>query len=162
MNNILYSAFTSRANGLANKLISNITLVSNNKSIDGKGQWDTGATTTCISEKVVRDLGLISTGRAQITTPSGIKIVGTYLIDIILPNKVMIKDIKVLDTDIGRQGIELLIGMDVILGGDFALTNLNKKTTISFVSPSMKEIDFIPEVNARNLATIKANGIKKK
>ena len=74
----------------------------------------------------------------------------------------MVKDIKVLETDIGRQGIELLIGMDVILGGDFALTNLNKKTTISFVSPSMKEIDFIPEVNARNLATIKANGIKKK
>lgn len=91
MNNILYSAFTSRTNGLANKLISDITLASNDKSINGKGQWDTGATTTCISEKVVKDLGLISTGCAQIATPSGIKTVGTFLIDIILPNKVIAK-----------------------------------------------------------------------
>lgn len=162
MKNILYSAFTSKANGITNKLISNITLVSDNKSIAGNGQWDTGATTTCISESVVKDLGLISTGRAQIATPSGIKTVGTYLIDIILPNKVVVKDIKVLETDIGRQGIEVLIGMDVILCGDFALTNFNNKTTLSFVSPSMKEIDFIPEANVRNIATLKAKGIKKK
>ena len=158
MNRVIYNAFTSQANGLANKLISKITLVNGDKSIDGKGQWDTGATTTCISEQVVKDLSLIASGRAQIATPSGIKTVNTYLIDIILPNKVVAKDMKVLETDIGRQGIELLIGMDVILAGDFAVTNLNNKTQMSFVTPSMREIDFIPEANARNLATVKARG----
>ena len=160
MNRIIYNAFTSKANGLASKLISPITLVNGNKSINGNGQWDTGATKTCISEKVVKDLSLIPTGMAQIATPSGIKIVGTYLVDIVLPNKVIAKDMEVLETDIGRQGIELLIGMDVILAGDFAVSNLNNKTTMTFVTPSMKEINFIPEANARNIAAMKAKGIQ--
>ena len=41
--------------------------------------------------------------------------------------------------------------MDVVLAGDFAVFNLNNKTTMTFVTPSMKEINFIPEANARNM-----------
>ena len=37
---------------------------------------------------------------------------------------------------------DMLIGMDVITLGDFAVTNLNGKTMYSFRMPSMTEIDF--------------------
>jgi uncharacterized protein YchJ len=58
-----------------------------------------------------------------------------------LPNKVIIPDIKVLSGDF--QGYDIIIGMDIITLGDFALTNFEGKTKCSFRMPSMMEIDFV-------------------
>lgn len=43
--------------------------------------------------------------------------------------------------DLGPN-IDLLIGMDIISLGDFAITNVNGKTTFSFRLPSTSIIDF--------------------
>jgi hypothetical protein len=39
----------------------------------------------------------------------------------------------------------MLIGMDVINYGDFAISNYNGKTTFSFRMPSLMKIDFCKE-----------------
>ena len=39
--------------------------------------------------------------------------------------------------------------MDIIRHGDFSITNVNNKTTFSFRTPSVEEIDYVKE--SRNI-----------
>jgi len=50
----------------------------------------------------------------------------------------------------------MLIGMDVICKGDFAITNFQGNTTFSFRMPSMYEIDFVAEGNFRDVSNTNA------
>ena len=61
-----------------------------------------------------------------------------------LPNGVTIKNILVSCADLGDD-IDVLIGMDIIRHGDFSITNINNRTTFSFRTPSIKEIDYVEE-----------------
>lgn len=54
----------------------------------------------------------------------------------------MVKDITVIGSEIGTQNIDLLIGMDIIGLGDFAVTNLGGNTVFTFRVPSVEKIDF--------------------
>ena len=45
---------------------------------------------------------------------------------------------------------QLLIGMDIIDLGDFAVTNADGITAFSFRIPSVEEIDFIPDTQENN------------
>jgi uncharacterized protein YchJ len=51
-------------------------------------------------------------------------------------------------------GGDALIGMDIIASGDFAITNFNGKTTISYRTPSIQEIDFVKQINEINSRTM--------
>ena len=43
------------------------------------------------------------------------------------------------------NGIDFLIGMDIITLGDFSVTNLNGKTTFSFRYPSCETINYVKQ-----------------
>lgn len=139
-----YSAFTARETVKASQLKSQITILGNQGKVDTIGLWDTGASASCISIDVAKQLALIPTGRQRILTPGGVSDVNTYMIDVILPNNVRINNVVVSDSQIGNQGIGMLIGMDIIGMGSFAVTTTKGKTTFSFVIPAIKEIDFVP------------------
>ena len=138
-------AFTISYDILFNKLCSDITIQYNEKTIDVKGQWDTGATNSCISNNVVEKLSLIPIGKKIMSTPSGKSERNTYLVDLLLPNHVKINDLEVIDSNIGEQGIGLLVGMDIIMQGDFAVSNYQNKTTFTFRHPSEKKTDYVME-----------------
>jgi len=111
--------------------------------------WDTGATGSVISKKVVDDLGLRPSGKTivHVVGPSGTENeyeANTYLVNLYFPPCVVIPT-KVLEGSM--KGCDVLIGMDVINLGDFAVTNYNNKTTWSFRLPSCSEIDFFKEIN---------------
>lgn len=103
--------------------------------------WDTGATKSLITQPVVDQCGLKSTGIAQVHTPSGTSRAETYLVSIFLPNRVVIPDVVV--TKGILVGKDVLIGMDIIGCGDFAVTNKDGKTVFSFRMPSIECIDFV-------------------
>lgn len=147
-----YAAFTTYYNGLSNRLINEACIISNGEEMKtSSAQWDTGATITCIAQTVVDRLGLKPIGQNIIKTPSGDSIVNTYIIDLKLKNNVTVKDIIVIDSEIGAQGIDVLIGMDVIRHGDFAVTNLGGKTVFTFRTPSVESIDFVKQIqNQKN------------
>nr|ABZ06474.1 hypothetical protein ALOHA_HF4000010I05ctg1g38 [uncultured marine microorganism HF4000_010I05] len=63
------------------------------------------------------------------------------LVNIILPNSLGVRSVRVTKGDMA--GVDLLIGMDVIGKGDFAVTNLNEITKLSFRFPSAAHIDFV-------------------
>ncbi len=162
MPSIPVSAFTYKANGIANVLLSEVK-VSANKELfkDAKeeqfyGIWDTGASNTAISSKVVQACGLIPTGKATINTANGENIVNTYIVDIGLPNNVNINGVQVTEFT-AVEGSDLLIGMDIMGLGDLAISNYDGKTTFSFRVPSVKCTDYVEEINAKRFKNVGRN-----
>lgn len=145
-----YYAFTTKNNGIVRQLLNDVEIIYGNNSTTEKALWDTGATASCISSEVAKNLGMIPTGRRAIATPSGRTTVNTYEIDIVLPNNVRIAGVPVSDSSIGSQGLGMLIGMDIISMGDFAVTTAGGKTIFSYVMPSIGAIDFLPKAKALN------------
>ena len=142
------SAFTRKANGIVNAIESYVKvsahkeLFPSTKEIEFNAIWDTGATNTAISNRVVRECNLIPTGVATSNTANGQATVNTYMIDLVLPNNVTIK--RVIASEFTAvEGSDLLIGMDVITLGDFSISNYNGKTTFSFRIPSTSETDYV-------------------
>ena len=158
----VFRAFTIKANGLANQLRTDATVLYNGKHLTVPALWDTGATGTCISENVVSALGLIPTGMQNIQTPNGKSSVNTYLIDIGLPNGVGIRDVRVCDSKIGDQGLGVLIGMDIIVNGDFSISNYNGKTVFTFRTPSKQITDYVQQITIENAIGYKHGRGKRK
>lgn len=149
MDNFL--AFTLKSTGILNMLKTDTLVLSKvrdeNKSFTPKmwcGLWDTGASRSSITQRIVDDLNLIPVGNTNISTANGVVIVNTYFVDFGLPNGVTIENVLVSCADLGDD-IDVLIGMDIIKHGDFAITNVNQKTTFSFRTPSIQEIDYVKE-----------------
>lgn len=143
----LHSAFTSSYKCISLTLKNTTQIIYDGRSYECEAQWDTGASGTCISDAIASKLGLVAMGKKTIATPAGKTTVNTYLISILLPNDVLISDIEVCDSHIGEQGIDMLVGMDIISRGDFAVSNHNGQTFFSFRLPSVKRTDYVLEAN---------------
>ena len=125
-------------NKVVDKIITNV--VVNDKST-GKALWDTGANCCCISYDLVNKLNLKPIGAMPIATPSGTAVYNKYMIDIELPNNIVLKDVTVCESEIGTQKLDLIIGMNIINKGDFAISNYNGKTKFSFRIPTSADIN---------------------
>ena len=79
--------------------------------------YDTGATHSSISPKVVYDLGLASVGAQNVGVGGGTLATTAHLVNIGLPNKVMFPMMRVAQVAV-QGGIEVLIGMDILGVGD--------------------------------------------
>jgi hypothetical protein len=112
--------------------------------------WDTGATNTAIASTVVQKLNLKPITFTRVGTGGGEVIAPVHLINIVLPNNVIIPNVQVTELK-DFNSCDVLIGMDIISQGDFALTHVNDSACFSFRMPSSKEIDFVPESNNHNL-----------
>lgn len=159
---ISYSSFTTKHDGLANTLPNDVGVCraflpsSPPKSSDIKkfrAIWDTGATNTVITKRVVKECKLKPTGVTLAHTVDGTELTNTYLVSVFLPNKVVFGQLRVAEGEIYGQA-DVLIGMDIISQGDFAVTNVEGKTTHSFRIPSVERIDFVEQ--SRKQRTVKA------
>lgn len=109
--------------------------------------WDTGATNSVITQAVVTACGLTPSGVTDVRHAAGkSEKVPTYLVNIGLPNGVGYTGVRV---SIGQfSGGDILIGMDIIGTGDFAVTNVNGVTKFSFRHPSIEDINFVRDSRA--------------
>lgn len=146
-----FLAFTLKSNGILNMLKTDTLVLSDIRKKDTsytpklwRGLWDTGASKSSITQRIVDDLNLIPVGNTNISTANGVVAVNTYFVDFGLPNGVTVKNVLVSCADLGDD-IDVLIGMDIIRHGDFSITNVNNKTTFSFRTPSVEEIDYVKE-----------------
>lgn len=140
-----YRAFTLKAEQgqRLRAIITDIVVSTENAKAAVKAVWDTGATITCISERIAKELGLAPIGFERINTASGIAMQSQYIVDIVLPNNVGIRGIRV-SSFCGGAGVDALIGMDIITAGDFSITNANGRTVVSYrIPPDVFPIDYV-------------------
>jgi len=119
--------------------------------------WDTGATNSVVSRKVINECGLQPIGVAKVNTCSGEDITNLFLINIILPNNVGISGVRATEGIMAGDS-EVLIGMDIIGRGDFAVTNFRKKTAFTFRMPSIEKVDFTVSPDQRKVVQVKKVG----
>lgn len=162
-------AFTTHYDGHSSVLINDI-YISNvvqstgsqiSRPIDAKqykALWDTGATGSVITHKVVDECGLKPIGRANIHHAQGTSTALVYLVSIYLPNQVCFPSLRVTEGDLAGD-IEALIGMDIIGQGDFAVSNMGGKTTFTFRMPSLEQIDFVKQ---KHSSTVGGDNLVKK
>lgn len=149
-------AFSNKAIGLANTLKTKVGLSEaydrHNppahlpKVLEGVAIWDTGATHSVITQEVVDALGLKPIAITDVKGVHGTNKASVYLVCIYLPNKLNFPTVRVTLGEL--PDAKMLIGMDIILTGDFAVSNYEGKTTFSFRFPSCGEIDFVKDIQA--------------
>lgn len=139
---MIISVFTEKYKSIQRKLINSAVVESGKDHVPVRAQWDTGATGTCISKELANKLKLIPTGLVNVHTPSGIGTMNKYMINSVLNNEVRFVNLSVMDSEIGKQGIDVLIGMDIISNGDFAVSNYDGKTYFSFRLPSQEHVEY--------------------
>ncbi|MCY3923505.1 MAG: hypothetical protein OXG27_14095 [Chloroflexi bacterium] len=69
----------------------------------------------------------------------------TYLVNIFLPNRVVYPAVTVAEAKL-LDGLDVIIGMDIIKTGDLAVTNFDGNSKFSFRVPSQTHIDFVEDV----------------
>ena len=114
--------------------------------------WDTGATNTVISPKIVQECGLKPISIVRVQTAGGERLSHVYLVSVFLPHHVLFSQVRV--TEGALKGADALIGMDIITRGDFVITNKDRKTVFSFRMPSIERIDFVEKAKARDQSTL--------
>jgi hypothetical protein len=137
-------SFTTIYNGLSRVLRNDVELesaIGQKERIKITALWDTGAGISLIRPDVAQRLHLLSVSMTTISTPtSKDEQSRVYVVNLYLPNQVRVNDIKVVEGI--PSNCDMLIGMDIISLGDFAVSNFNGRTMFSFRMPSMTEIDF--------------------
>jgi hypothetical protein len=162
MTPVQYQAFTARANGRVLRLVSEVEIfppfgaattspAPMTPPTQGKkyqGLYDTGATHSAISPQVVQDLNLASIGARTVGVGGGFLPTTSHLVNIALPNRVMFAMASVAKIVI-PGGVDVVIGMDILGMGDFAVTHQSGNTMFSFCFPSRKHIDFTSELQSQ-------------
>ena len=106
--------------------------------------WDTGATNSMVSKRVVEDLGLEVEGYTNVYHVGGEgENIPQYFVNLALLTEVHFAGISV--TEGILLGTDVLVGMDIINRGDFAVSNRQGATSFSFRIPSVEEFDFVKD-----------------
>jgi len=151
-----YRSFTARYEGLIKNLLTpvNITPVYPKSRapditpVKATGLWDTGATRTCIKTWVSKRLNLqLFATQARLSGIGGDVSPPTAFVNIRLMCDIEIDNCPVYVVDLPGYA-DILIGMDIISKGNFAICNINNKTSFSFIVPPYPEhVDFTTKTN---------------
>jgi hypothetical protein len=122
--------------------------------------WDTGATNTVISKKVVEVVGLVDIiDQVDTYSADGPGKADAYYVNVQLLNGVNFANLKVVQMEIRD---DLLIGMDIIGAGDFCLTNFSGETVLTFESPPHYRYDFVKQINVSRARTSRGKTLRKR
>jgi hypothetical protein len=113
--------------------------------LSARVMWDTGSIITCISKRFAELLQLRRIESRQLTSIHGSETSNVYMLDIVLPDYVTIQNI--LASEIPNSAdFDVIIGMNIIGLGNFAISNDKGKTLFSFRLPALNiPIDFSKE-----------------
>ena len=148
-NRVEYRAFTASYNVSVKRLISPasiLPILTVNKTASSipnqiRAFWDTGATISCIKPELFNRLQLRLYNTAGLTTIAGVggKIEAALtLVNLFLTSTFVITFCPLYITDFPGKA-DVLIGMDIIQMGDFAVCNADSKTSFSFAMPPFSD-----------------------
>ena len=141
-------SFIEKYEGYVNEIITGCLVIkatsgmlSDDKAIVGfpfQALWDTGATNSMITSNVIEQLDLKPVTYATVYHAGGESEVPVFLAYISLPNNIIIGPLQVIEGQL--EGVDVLIGMDIIGNGDFVITNNEEHTTLSYTTPSVMKL----------------------
>jgi hypothetical protein len=106
-----------------------------------------------ITPKIFKALNLTPFNRVRVYGVNNTSIADVVKISVRLPNKVLVDEINATVCGL-TPGIDMLIGMDIILSGDFAISNAGGQTLFTFAIPPFENKTDLYE---KTLATNKRN-----
>ena len=110
------------------------------KRIKIKAIWDTGAVFTTITPRVAKELNMEPVSATTISSITDKNIFSLiYMVNLYMPDNTKYESFV---KETNPTHCDILIGMDIIQKGDFAVSNFNGKTTFSFRLPSQSVLDF--------------------
>lgn len=136
---------TFKADGIANRMYIDVFIHNRLKYIKASALWDTGATSTHISQRVVDYLALPVHDTKEYTSASDKYTTTRHKINVNVAGIAVFNDIIVSKLKPGVNNGDMIIGMDLICKFDSAITTLNGDTLFSIRYPSKASIDFINE-----------------
>ena len=111
-------------------------------SLSTNALWDTGASVSAITPDIMNKLNVTPVDKKTIAGIHSTQVVDIVYITVELPNGVIKRNIETAVCNI-PSNVGMILGMDIILLGDLALSNGNSQTLFSFAYPPFKEkIDF--------------------
>ena len=139
------TAYTSGADRIVDSVVTLCNVSSPDRKMDVsecRALWDTGAVITCISESLVKKLGLSCLGVVETLAAGDRRFPAEMFLVRLSMGEFTLPVLRVLALPMENAGHDVIIGMDVISRGDLAITNHDGKTVLSFRIPSMETIDF--------------------
>ena len=116
-------------------------------SVSTEALWDTGASISVIVPEIMNKLNVTPVDKKTIAGIHTTQTVDIVYVTVQLPNGVLKKTIEAAVCNIPSK-TGMILGMDIILLGDFALSNGFDQTLFSFAVPPFKEkIDFSKKQN---------------
>lgn len=127
--------FTMEYENLIQRIISDVDIcvcTDNSPKHRIKAIWDTGALTSCISNKFARKMGLQVVDTGIGVTPTGQTEIQYYFVDVHISDDIIIPNVRVAGFPLENHDADFLIGMDIITKGDLSIRNVKGKTKIEF------------------------------
>jgi predicted aspartyl protease len=109
-------------------------------SVVGWGLVDTGATSTCISTRIVADLGLKPVGTVQCGGVGGAAEHRLFRVSVEFEGSqptIRVPNAEVIEADIGNQGLDLLVGRDILASSRFSYDGPTGTWELEIPSPSL-------------------------
>lgn len=156
MSRTLFHAFTAKYNGIIREIITDagvsIPFVEGDKQpspgiLRTRALWDTGATNCVVTKQTAAKLNLKPSSLSDVYHAGGRTRANVYLVNIYLPNNVVVPNVRVTECEDIQDSFGIIIGMNVIAMGDFSVTNLEGRSVFSFRIPSVETIDYVEEAN---------------
>lgn len=102
------------------------------KYMELRAIWDTGSYISCISNSLVKKLGIQVYKQGKLANSfMGSKKVNSYFVSIYIKKGMVFENIEVLGTDMGGN-MDVIIGMDIISKGNFYIQNTDGNTMIQY------------------------------
>jgi len=155
-----YRAFFTIYKGITNELITQVGIhplyttdtAFYDVPVEVRALWDTGAVITCIKPTLWERLKLrsLESERTEFAGIGGKVTADATLINLFLSSKFRIEFCPVFGINFPGDA-DILIGMDIIGMGDFAVCNTDKKTSFSFAMPPFPDrINFADKAETAN------------
>jgi hypothetical protein len=150
--NIWHYAFDAEFPTVVRELVTDVSIFPspNSQGIKTYAVWDTGATHSVLSPKIANNLQLIPIDSSLVSGINHSQYADIVIASIGLANGLLLPDIRFSVCDI--PGTDVLIGMDIIMMGDFAISNGDGKTLFSFAIPPFKnKVSYTEKADSINI-----------
>ena len=119
------SAFSVDFGGIEDAIVCDVAVANSDDSspkfTQCRSLWDTGAAFSVISKRLVDALGADPIDQGFAYTVQGTYRPNVYMVDVMLPNKMLVRGLRVSDGVF--DDTDILIGMDIIKLGDLMVPN---------------------------------------